>query len=158
MAIAVTVITFQQVVTAIHQVLEDELVDDTLRIVYNYDELLEGMNTWPCAECYVEEFETSFGSDRDRDSFCEDGTKRNQTQILVRVDLYARRRSQMNEDWREALILANAIQRVLETECTCPLFSQAGINDLHWTGSRVIFERAETMYAGYRFELTVTIY
>jgi len=163
--VTVTFVTFQQMAGAVKDVLEAALTPyvagppvTTVKQVYGYDELYEGMNEWPAIEVYVEDWELSYDSDLDRTVFCQDGDKRSITNCHIHVDVYAARRNQLNENWRDALVLANAVNAVLEDECACPLFDLAGMHDLHWTASRVVFSRAQAEYCGYRFILTVKVY
>ena len=61
-------------------------------------------------------------------------------------------------DWEQALILSNDVQDALEAQCACPAFTLVGIRNIRWTARRVVFDRAQAMYTGYRFELTVGIF
>ncbi len=129
--------------------------------VQNYNELTEGMNTLPTIQVYPENWETDVGGETDRTTYVDAVTGVpgvRQTDVLVRVDLYARQRSQLNEDWGEAIDIADAIDNKLNEEAGCPLFNEAGIRSLHWTATRVVFEYATVLYTGFRFELTLRIF
>ena len=154
--------SFQQICTAIHGTLSPLLLvpAGSFNIIYNYDKLPEGMQTLPALEIYVEEWETSIDSETDRYTFAQAGGTgpRRWTAPIVRLDMYARHRSQTDEDWGLALILANDLQDALEAQGSCPYFGLAGIRDIRWTARRVVFETAQAKYTGYRFELTVGIF
>ena len=154
--------SFQQICTAIHDTLEPLLLvpAGAFNIFYDYNELPEGMQTLPALEIYVEDWETSSGSETDRYTFCQPGDTgpRRWTVIRIHLDLYARHRSQLDEDWELALVLANDLQDALEAQCACPAFALVGIRNIRWTARRVVFDRAQTFYTGYRFELTVGIF
>jgi hypothetical protein len=158
--------SFQEINTAIADTMRTALVPTFLNAVYDYDQLPEGMNSWPAMEVYTENWETSMGGDTDRYSFAPSAgvAPRRWTNILIHMDLYARRRSHLDEDWEQALVLANEVQDALEEQSTCPLFGLAGIRHVRWTGRRVVFDRGfdpqrrPLRYTGYRFELTVGIF
>jgi hypothetical protein len=82
----------------------------------------------------------------------------------LHLDLYARQRSQLAEDWGLAVDLASELHDKLDEEGSCPLFSQVGIRTMHWTADRVIFEYGSDAqgkplrYTGFRFALTVRIF
>ena len=168
MSLPPEICTFQGVCTGIHVVLEELIpADDAVfvvgdvRRVQNYDELTEGMNTLPTIQVYCERWETSIDSDTDRYTFVDATTSvpRRQTEALIRIDLYYRQRSQLDEDWGGALITADAIQSKLEEQGLCPLFDVEGVRSIHWTCERVLFEyTSSTLYTGYRFELTARIF
>lgn len=151
---AVTLITIAEVVEAIRA---DMDVIPSLARVHGPSGFTEGMNTTPTLEVYPELWETSGHSETDRITFC-DGDKYSVTVLTVHLDLYARQRSQLNEDWGDAVDLADDIQARLELQCGCPFFGLDGIQSIHWTAARTLFDRAEVLYSGFRFTLEVEIY
>lgn len=151
--------SFQAICTAIHDTLEAVIVPAPFNIFYDWDELPEGMNSVPALEIYVEEWETSTESETDRITFAAGGSgPRRWANIAIRIDLYARQRSQLDEDWELALSLANSLHDALEAQGPCPNFGLAGIRHFRWTARRVVFERSQATYTGYRFELTVGVF
>jgi hypothetical protein len=127
----------------------------------SYNQLTEGMNTLPTLLVYPEFWEVSAGSETDRFSFVDAATGipgHRQTEMLLHLDLYARLRSQLNEDWGEAVDLASALHDKLDEQGACPHFALAGIRTFHWTAQRVVFVYAQTEYTGFRFLLTVRIF
>jgi hypothetical protein len=133
----------------------------------SYNQLTEGMNTLPTLQVYPETWEVSAGSETDRIAFVDAATGvpgHRFTEMVLHLDLYVRQRSQLAEDWGEAVDLASELHDKLDEEGSCPLFSQVGIRTMHWTATRVVFEygsdaRGQPLrYAGFRFELTVRIF
>lgn len=127
----------------------------------SYNELTEGMNTWPTLQVYPDNWEVSFESETDRLTFVDAATGipgHRQTHITIFLDLYVRRRSQVNEDWGEAVDVASALHDKLDEEGDCPHFGLAGIRSFHWSAQRVIFPYAETKYVGFRFTLELRVF
>jgi hypothetical protein len=154
-------VTVGEICTAIHLDMEDLVTSGDLNRVQNYDELTEGMNTLPTLQVYPENWETDVAGDTERTTFVDGATGipgHRQTELLIRLDLYARQRSQLNEDWGEAIDLADAIDTQLNEQGSCPLFNQVGIRAIKWTCARVVFDYASILYTGFRFELTVRIF
>jgi len=133
----------------------------------SYNELTEGMNTLPTLQVYPDFWEVSAGSETDRHAFV-DATAAvpglRISEFTIFCDLYVRRRSQLDEDWGEAVDLASTLHDKLDEEGRCPLFSQAGIRTFHWTAQRVVFEYGRDgqgqplFYVGFRFTLTVRVF
>jgi hypothetical protein len=141
--------------------MEELVTSGDVERVQNYDELTEGMNTTPTIQVYPESWEVDASSDTDRTTFTDSGTGvpgLRQTEMVIRLDVYVRRRSQLNEDWGDAADLASEIHDKLDEQGSCPLFDQVGIRSFHWTCTRVVFDYAGTLYTGWRFELTLRIF
>ena len=132
----------------------------SIRRVNCYYELTEGMNTLPTLEIYPERWNTDTATETDRTTACAPNMLR-QTNVVVYLDLYARQRSQIAEDWNQAVEVADDIQDKLEEQCACPIFGLAGVRSFQWEAQRVVFERDWTpppQYAGFRFILTLRIF
>lgn len=152
------IVTVGEICTAIHTVMETVV---GIERVQNYDELTEGMNTTPTMQVYPERWEVDIAQDTDRTTFVDATTGIpgvRQTEVLVRLDLYVRQRSQLNEDWGDAVDLASAVSDKLDEEGSCPLFAQVGIRSMHWTCQRVVFDYATVPYTGFRFEIVVRVF
>lgn len=151
-------ISIGEICTAVHTVMETVA---GIERVQNYDELTEGMNTLPTLQVYPENWEVDAATDTDRTTFV-DGTTGipgvRQIDVLIRLDLYVRQRSQLDEDWGDAVDLASTVSDKLDEEGSCPLFSEVGIRSMHWTCTRVVFDYAGILYTGVRFDLTVRIF
>jgi len=137
------------------------LVPADIARVQDYDELTEGMNTLPTIQVYPERWDVDVASETDRTTFVDaltgvPGVR--QTEVLIRVDVYVRQRSQLNEDWGDAVDVADAVNDKLEEQGACPLFATVGIRSFHWTCTRVVFDYAGILYTGWRFELTLRIF
>lgn len=134
----------------------------TVARVQSYDELTSGMNTVPTIQVYPERWETDAATETDRTTFVDaltgvPGVR--QCEVLIRVDVFVRQRSQIGEDLSEAVTVGNAVQNKLEEQGTCPpLFDLEGIQSMRWTAQRVVFDYATILYAGWRFELSLRIF
>jgi len=127
----------------------------------SYNQLTEGMNDLPTLQVYPDSWETSMGSDTDRIAFVDPLTGipgHRYTEVVLFLDLYARQRSQLDEDWGAAINMADALDNQLNLEGACPHFGLAGIRTFRWFAQRVIFTYAEINYAGFRFTLTIRIF
>ena len=154
-------VTIGQICTAVHTVMEELVVSGDLNRVQNYDELTEGMNTTKTLQVYPENWEVDIAQDTDRSTFVDGVTGVpgvRQTDVLLRLDLYVRQRSQLNEDWGDAVDLASVVSDKLDEQGSCPLFAQTGIRSMHWTCQRVVFDYASILYTGWRFELRLRIF
>ena len=127
----------------------------------SYDELTEGMNTLPTLQVYPESWVVSRDSDTDRLTFVKASTGQpgvRYTEMILHADLYVRQRSQLNEDWGEAVDLADALNTKMEEEGACDHFDLVGIKSFRWDAARVVFNYAQTLYTGFRFTITVRIF
>jgi hypothetical protein len=127
----------------------------------SYNQLTEGMNTLPTLQVYPETWEVSSGSETDRISFVDAVTGipgHRVTEITVFLDLYVRQRSQLNEDWGEAIDLAGALGDKLDEEGPCPHLGSEAIRSFHWVAQRVVFVYAQVEYIGFRFTLTIVVH
>ena len=152
------IVSVGDICTAIHTVMETVV---GIERVQNYDELTEGMNTTPTMQVYPERWEVDVAQGTDRTTFVDAATGipgHRQTEIVIRLDLYVRQRSQLNEDWGDAIDLASTVSDKLDEEGSCPLFDQVGIRSMHWTCQRVVFDYATVLYTGFRFEIVVRIF
>ncbi len=77
--------------------------------------------------------------------------------FLVHVDLYARQRSQIDEDMAKMAVVTDAIIDVLEAQ-DHTFFADADIRDFHWRWERAVFEYAGAQYEGARFYLTLVVF
>jgi len=152
------IVTVGEICTAISTVLATVV---GVNRVQDYDELTEGMNTLPTIQVYPERWEVDVATGTDRTTFVDGVTGIpgvRQTEIIIRADLYVRQRSQLNEDWGDAVDLASLVTDKLDEEGSCPLFSQVGIRSMHWTCQRVVFDYATVLYTGYRFEIVIRVF
>jgi len=127
----------------------------------SYNELTEGMNTLPTLQVYPESWGVSQDSATDRLTFVKQSTGQpgvRYTEMVLFADLYVRQRSQLNEDWGEAVDGADALNTMLEQEGTCDHFGLVGIKSFRWDAARVLFSYAQTLYTGFRFTITVRVF
>lgn len=127
----------------------------------SYYQLTEGMNTLPTLQVYPDSWETSVNSETDRIAFVDPLTGipgARYTEIVFFLDLIVRQRSQLDEDWQNAVNMADALDNQLNLEGACPHFGLAGIRSFRWSAQRVVFPYAEIEYVGFRFTLTVRVF
>jgi hypothetical protein len=133
----------------------------------SYNQLTEGMNTFPTLQVYPDFWEVSAGSETDRHAFVDAAAGipgLRISEFTIFCDLYVRRRSQLAQDWGDAVDLASLLHDRLDTEGACPHFGLAAIRSFHWTAQRVVFEYGRDgqgqplLYTGFRFTLTVRVF
>lgn len=127
----------------------------------SYNQLTEGMNTVPTLQVYPESWETSVDSGTDRIAFVDPLTGipgARDTEVVLFLDLICRQRSQLGEDWGEAVRMADNLDNQLNLEGECPHFGLAGIRSFRWSAQRVLFPYAETGNVGFRFTLTLRVF
>lgn len=152
------IVTIGAICTSIHETMEE--ISD-LEQVQNYNEITEGMNTYPTLQVYWESIEADVNGDTSASTLCKGVS---QTDIIFHLDLYARQRSQIAEGMQEVTDLSSLIHDKLQeqTECdsppNCVYFGNEAIRSYHWTASRVVFEYGTVLYPGARFILTVRIF
>lgn len=133
----------------------------SINSVQDYDELKEGQNTLPALQILAENWETDIASETDRTTFVDGSTGIpgvRQCDIEIVLALLVRQRSQLNEDWREAVDIASEVQSKLEEQGDCPIFGLSGIRSFHWRADRVVWDVATVLYTGYRFTLNLRIF
>ena len=129
--------------------------------IEDYDELTSGMNTLPTLQILAENWETDIGGETDRTTFVDASTGVpgvRQCEVQVILALLVRQRSQLNEDWREAVDVASDVQDKLEEQGGCPIFGLTGIRSFHWRADRVVWDYAGVLYTGYRFTLDLRVF
>ncbi len=77
--------------------------------------------------------------------------------FLIHVDLYARQRSQLDEDMAKMTEMTDAIIDVLEAQ-DHTFFGDTNIRDFRWRWERVVFDYAGVLYEGARFYLTLWVF
>jgi len=140
----------------------DEMATITsIKSVQDYDELKEGQQTLPALQVLAESWETDISSETDRTTFVDATTGipgLRQCEVTVVLALLVRQRSQLNEDWREAVDVASDVQDKLEEQGACPIFGLDGIGSFHWRADRVVWDYAGVLYTGYRFTLNLRVF
>jgi len=117
----------------------------------------------PLLQVYLATGETSKDSNTDRITFSSGVSPYNPIRhfdALIRVDVYARQRSYMEEDLRASLIIANAVYNVLDTQNLAPYFGHDGIKAFRFDMQFVnfVYGSQPENYTGYRFELEITVF
>jgi hypothetical protein len=128
-----------------------------LTYAQSYDELSEGMQDTPTLQVYWESIEEDPTTTTERTTF-QAGVR--QKDIVIHADLYARRRSQLDEDMGAMLPLVDAIIDVLEAQDTKPYFATAEAKAFSWTANRATFTYADPQvsYVGARFVLRFRVF
>lgn len=108
-------------------------------------------------QVYPESGETAMYSGTDRTTF-RAGVRH--SQAIIHVDCYARVRSQIGQDMKAAVELADAVINRLEQQRVSPYFGLQGLKAFRWTWERVTFTYGdpETKFAGIRFVLSFDVY
>ncbi len=127
--------------------------------VQAYDEITESIPEWPLLQVYAESGEVDTGNDEtDRSSF---GAGVRQTEMVIRVDVYSRRRSNIGEDLKAQMDLIDAIDAKFVQQVK-PFFGLENIQAFRWKWERATLLSGKgdgaTEFAGCRFTLTLVIY
>jgi hypothetical protein len=123
----------------------------------SYDELTEGIPAMDCPRLQVHPARGGCDSPgkADRTTF-QAGVQ--QTLVVVYADLYARLRSQLDEDMKATVDETDALIDVLQAQERPPFFGVAGIKAFRWEWKRATFSYAEERYMGARFTLNIRIF
>lgn len=123
----------------------------------SFDELSEGIPAMDCpkVEVYPESGSCDPSGRADRTTF-NAGVQ--QTVITIYADLYARQRSQLDEDVSAYVELTDAIIEVLQAQERPPFFGIAGIKVFSWSWRKATFRRADARFVGARFTLVCRVF
>jgi len=123
----------------------------------SYDEITEGIPSADCPrlEVYAEKGTCDPSGNTDRTVF---NAGMQQTAVVIHADLYARQRSQLDEDIKSYTDLTDALITVLQAQTKPDFFGVAGIKAFTWDWNRATFRRAGAIYAGARFRITCRIF
>lgn len=123
----------------------------------SYDELTEGVPSLDCPriQVYPDSGTCDRRGDTDRTAF-QSGVQ--QAEVIFLVDLYARVRSQLAEDMKEAIDVIDAIIDVLQEQERPPFFGIDGIKSFKWSWKRATLRYADQLYMGARFTLRIRIF
>lgn len=148
-------ITLRQVLNAVKTTLAPVAADASR--AQTMETITEGMNTLPTVQIYVDEWDTTAGSETDRKTMRAEVRV---TALTIFVDVYVRQRSQLGEDMAAVVDKADEIIPILEAQKVKPYFALEGIKAFRWNGKRVTFVYGDqaTAYVGMRFTLTFTIF
>jgi len=127
-----------------------------INTVKSYDELTEGIPGVDCPrlQVYPEGFAPNPGSRTDRLTF---QAAMQHQELIVFVDHYARKRSQMAQDMKAVVVSLDALIDVLEAQEKKPFFAVAAIDSFDWVWKRATLVYAGERYAGGRFTITLRI-
>lgn len=117
--------------------------------------LSDGMNDTATLQLYWQDGETDVAQEADRTTF-RAGVR--QTQLTFFADVFVKQRGSIGEDMAKVIRLASAVWDVLEAQQTKPYFGLDGIQALHWTAARTLFEYGQVTYMGMRFTLTIRVF
>lgn len=128
-----------------------------MRSSTSYDKLTEGI---PAADCprlqvYPESGGCDIRTGTDRTAM-QAGVQ--QAEIVVFADLYARLRSQLNEDMKATVDLIDAIIDKLQEQERPPFFGVAGVKSFKWTWRRAVLRYMDERYMGARFTIYIRIF
>ena len=127
--------------------------------VEDYTQLGETIADSPCLQVYPTGGNVDAGDgETDRTTFSA-GVR--QTEMTVIVDGYARMRSNLREDIKAQVALADAVDAQL-VMTTAPLFGIPAIKAMRWAWEAIEFKYGggdtAPVYSGVRFTLTLTVY
>lgn len=117
--------------------------------------LTEGIGDVPMMQVYWNAGVCDSPGETDRRTF---GGRVRQAHVTYFVDVYARQRSHLSEDFAAQLELTEAVWNVLEDQQSPPFFDIDGCKALRWSAERTIFDYGQVQYAGVRFTVEVWVY
>lgn len=123
----------------------------------SFDELTEGIPAMDCPRLQVH----PAGGDcnppgrTDRITF---GAGMQMTNLEVFADLYARERSQLDEDMEVTVELIDALITVLQAQEKPPFFGLSTIKAFTWNWRRSTFDYGGSRYMGARFRIFLKIF
>lgn len=120
-------------------------------------DMRESIPDLPLVMVYPESGETAMNSGNDRTTF-RAGVRH--SQVVVHVDVYGRQRSQISEDMKSSVQMADAIIARLEAQQSKPYFGLEGLKSFKWSWERatLIYGDPQINYAGIRFILTFDVF
>lgn len=123
----------------------------------SFDELTEGVPAMDCprVEVYPEAGVCDPSGTTDRFTF---NACTQMTVVTIFADLYARQRSQLDEDMKATTEMIDSIIDVLQTQERPPFFDLKGIKAFSWRWKRSTFRRANSRFVGARFTISCKIY
>lgn len=128
-----------------------------MRSSTSFDEMTEGIAPLDCprVEVYWEDSNCDPSGRADRTAFSA-GVQ--QSAITIIADCYARQRSQLGEDMKATVEIADAIIEVLQAQERPPFFGVPGIKAFSWRGRKAGFKRADARYVGARFTILCRVF
>ena len=130
-----------------------------LHQVQNYSELTEGINDAPLAQVYWESLNSPGIGGMPANTL---PTKRFTRDLLFRIDLFVKRRNNLDENMKAVVVWADRLwDKLEETVLVCDYFGDSAIWVTSWSAQRVVFDYGNTspslLYPGVRCELTVRV-
>jgi len=123
----------------------------------SYDELTEGIPGFECPRLQVHPDKGTCDPSGwgDRTTF-QAGVQ--QSVITIYADLYARVRSQLDEDMKATVELIDALIDVLQAQERPPFFGVVGIQACNWNWRRASLRYAGEAYMGARFTINLKVF
>jgi len=114
--------------------------------------MTEGMDDVPLLQIYPEaNTTTDWTGETDRISL---SGKHSIKEYTIHADLFARQRSQIDEDMAQLVTSIDELENILDTQ-VYPLFGRDYVTSFQWSWHRVVFGYAGMDYVGARFVLVV---
>ncbi len=130
------------------------LSDDAVK---SFDQLTESVDP-PMVQIYPSpSWSQDPSGNTDRTTF---GGGVRQTLIPFHVDLYARRRSHIDDDMNAVVTISDEIEAIFEQQDTKPYFAEEGIKAFSWTANLVsfVYGDPQTSYLGVRYIVTIRVF
>lgn len=120
----------------------------------SYDELTEGVDPFDCPRLHVfpQAGVCDPSGNTDRTTFSS-GVQ--QVELTIFVDLFARQRSELQEDMMVTVEMVDSLMNYLQTLERPPFFGVEGIKSFSWRWQRDTFKFAKSYYMGARFTLII---
>lgn len=117
----------------------------------------------PLMQVYLATGETSKDSSTDRITFSAGTGNRDPIRhfdAIIRVDVYARQRSYMEEDLKASIIIANAVYDILDAQNVAPYFGHDNIKAFRFDMQLVtfVYGAQPENFTGYRFDIEINVF
>ncbi len=130
-----------------------------IQLSATFSELTEGISSLDCPliEVYPQSGSCDHSGRTDRTTV-NAGVQ--QSIVAIHADLYARQRSQLDEDMTETIEMVDSIITVLQEQEKPPFFGvgDRDIKAFSWSWRKAVHRRAQANYVGARFTLLLRIF
>ncbi|MCP4713438.1 MAG: hypothetical protein GY869_32815 [Planctomycetes bacterium] len=135
--------------------LDNATIANGLKVVQNFDELTEGMNSTPAAQVYWNDLGVDSLTNTTMQTLQH--SRRNRD-LTFNIDIFTGDRNHLHLNMAEQVRWADLLWDKLEEQDQCYAFSDPAINIMNIEVRRVLFDYATVMYPGVQAVLTVRVF
>lgn len=135
--------------------LDNATIANGFKVVQNFDELTEGMNSTPAVQIYWDDLAIDSLTNTTMQTL--EHSRRNRD-LTFNIDIFTGDRNNLHLNMAEQVRWADLLWDKLEEKDQCNAFSDAAINVVNIEVQRVLFDYATVTYPGVRAVLTVRVF